>query len=379
MDDDDRATDAVRAAAADAARTGRALTVASSSRQGFGVFRGGAVAPARSPGGRRRHAIHQSPGLALTALALLAVALALGGCGGDDSPEGAEGRLTISVGVLPIADSAPLYLGRSKGFFADEQLEVKPHVAKSGAVVVPSVLSGDLQFGWASTTSLIIARSEGLPLRMVTRGMRGGSNSSEAWADILVRRDGPIKRPDDLEGTTIAVPSLQSIPTLTTNAALESRGVDISKVKYIEVPFAQAVAALESGRVDAAYVAEPFRTLGLQAGHRSISRPLVETAPNYVAAGFFTTEKYIADHPDIVARFRRAVSRSFDYAASHPDEVRDVLLTYTEIPPDVADAIRLPDFSAYTDTSTIDLTVDLAQKYGYIDNKPDVSELLYEP
>ena len=120
-------------------------------------------------------------------------------------------------------------------------------------------------------------------------------------------------------------------------------------------------------------------TLGLQAGHRSISRPILETAPNYINAAYFTTEKYIAEHADVVARFVRAVNRSFDYAAGHPEEVRDVLPTYTEIPPTVAQVMTLPDFSPYTDTSTLDLTVDLAKKYGYIEAEPDVSELLYEP
>jgi NitT/TauT family transport system substrate-binding protein len=315
----------------------------------------------------------------LAALAVAAVGLALGACGEDEDTGEAGRPVTIDVGVLPIVDLAPFYLGLEKGFFADEQLEVTPRVAKSGAVIVPSVLSGDFQFGWANTTTVIIARSKELPLRMVSRGARGGSNRSESAVDILVRSDGPVRSPKDLEGRTIGVPALQSIPTLTTNAALEKHGVDVSKVSYIEVPFAQAVAALESGRIDAAFAVEPFVTLGLQAGHRSISRPILETAPNYINAAFFTTEKYIADHPDVVARFDRAVDRSFDYAAAHPEEARDVLSTYTEIPPEVAQKIRLSDFSRYTDTSTLDLTVKLAKRYGYIEKEPEVAELLYAP
>jgi NitT/TauT family transport system substrate-binding protein len=316
---------------------------------------------------------------ALAALAVAAVALVFGACGEDDDARGAARTVTIEVGVLPIVDLAPLYVGLDKGFFANEKLDVKPRMASSGAVIVPSVLSGDFKFGWANTTTLIIARSKGLRVRMVSRGARGGSNRAESAVDILVRSDGPVRSPKDLEGRTIGVPALQSIPTLTTNAALEKRGVDISKVRYIEVPFAEAIAALETGRIDAAFAVEPFVTLGLQAGHRSISRPVLETAPDYINATFFTTEKYIADHPDVVARFVRAVDRSFDYAAGHPEEVRDVLSTYTEIPPKVAREIRLSDFSRYTDKSTLDLTAKLAKRYGYIEKEPMVSQLFYEP
>ena len=167
--------------------------------------------------------------------------------------------------------------------------------------------------------------------------------------------------------------------TLTANAALEKRGVDVSKLRFLEIPFPQAVPALDSGRVDAAYVAEPFATLGVRAGHRSISRPILETARDYIVATYFTTDSYIADNSDVVARFDKAVNRSFDYASAHPEEVRRVLPTYTEVPPAIAQKMRLPDFSRYTDTSTLALTARLAKKYGYLEKEPDIAALLYEP
>ena len=227
---------------------------------------------------------------------------------------------------------------------------------------------------------MIIARSRGLKLQLVTRGPRGGSHAGESGGGyILVKRDGPVKGLRDLEGKTIAVPLLRSIATLTTSRALEKQGIDISKVKFVEVPFPQAVPVLERGQVDAAFVAEPFATAGLAAGHRSISRPLPETVPDYITAGFFASEKYIAANKDVIDRFARAVHKSFDYAAAHPQAIRDVLPTFTEIPRPVARKIALPDFSPYTDASTIALTAELAKKYGYIKRKPDISELLYKP
>ena len=312
------------------------------------------------------------------ALAVAAIAVGLVSCGEDEDVRGGAGPVTINIGVLPIADVAPLYLGRNKGFFADERLEVEPRVTGGGGIV-PGVVSGELQLGWSNTTSLITARAKGLPLRILSRGVRGGSNPEESSADILVKRDGPISNPKDLEGRTIGVAALQSVSTLTANAALEKQGVDVSKLKYIEVAFPQAVGALESGRIDAAYVAEPFATLGLKAGHRSISRPILETAPDFIVATYFTTEKYIVEHKDVIDRFDRAVNRAYDYAESHPEEIREVLATYTAIPSDVAKEMRLPDFSRLTDTSTLDLTVTLAKKYGYIDTEPDISQFIYRP
>ncbi|MBK6871474.1 MAG: ABC transporter substrate-binding protein [Kineosporiaceae bacterium] len=65
-----------------------------------------------------------------TAIALgaaLSVTMALTACGGSDSGgSGASsgGVTKVSVGVIPIVDVAPLYLGIQKGFFAKAGLEV---------------------------------------------------------------------------------------------------------------------------------------------------------------------------------------------------------------------------------------------------------------
>ena len=71
-----------------------------------------------------------------------------------------------------------------------------------------------------------------------------------------------IKEPKDLEGKTIAANTLNNICEVTINATLEEKGVDVSKLKYTEIPFPEMVGALEKGRVDAACVVEPFVSPG---------------------------------------------------------------------------------------------------------------------
>ncbi len=56
---------------------------------------------------------------------IAAALLALAGCGDDGGSSGArkEGGVTkVKVGVLPISNVAPLYLGMKKGFFKAEGL-----------------------------------------------------------------------------------------------------------------------------------------------------------------------------------------------------------------------------------------------------------------
>jgi NitT/TauT family transport system substrate-binding protein len=317
----------------------------------------------------------------LPLLVLLLAVLALAGCGDDDDDGGGGGGAqaeptTLKVGVIPIADVAPLYLGREKGFFEEEQLTIEPQLAEGGAAITPAVVSGDFQIGFSNTISLLIAASKDLPVQIISQGVLGGKTEKEAWADLLVLKDGPIKEPSDLEGKTIAVNTLNNICEVTIKASLEKEGVDVDTFEFVEVPFPDMNAALEAGRVDGACVVEPFVSQGKAAKARGVDPFYVNTAPDLTVATYFTTRQYAEENADVVDRFVRAMNRSLEYAQAHPDEVRQALLEYTEIPPEAAEGIKLPIWRPDLNRPTIELLSRLSKKYGLIEEEPDLDELI---
>src|ERR687892_471997 len=313
---------------------------------------------------------------------LLALACAAGpaACGGDDGNGGGGGTeagpTTLKVGVIPIADVAPLYLGMKKGFFEEQQLKIEPQLAEGGAAITPAVLSGDFQIGFSNTISLLIAASKDLPVQIISQGVLAGKSEKDAWADLLVLKDGPIKEPADLEGKTIAVNTLKNICEVTIKASLEKEGVAVDKLEFAEVPFPDMNAALEAGRVDGACVVEPFVSQGKAGAARGIDPFYVRTAPDLTVATYFTSTQYAEENADVVDRFVSAMNRSLTYAQSHPDEVRDVLLEYTEIPPEAAEQITLPVWRPDLNEPTIELLSELSLKYGLIEEQPDLDELI---
>jgi NitT/TauT family transport system substrate-binding protein len=314
--------------------------------------------------------------------AALLCALLLAACGGDDDDDGGGGGgdgggpTTLKVGVIPIADVAPLYLGIDQGFFEDEQLEIEPQLAEGGAAITPAVVSGDFQIGFSNTVSLLIAGSQDLPVEIISQGVLAGKTVEEAWADLLVLKDGPIEDPKDLEGKTIAVNTLNNICEVTIKASLEKEGVAVDQLKFAEVPFPDMNAALEAERVDGACVVEPFMSQGKAGAARGIDPFYVNTAPDLTVATYFTSKQYAEENGDVVDRFVKAINRSLEYAQSHPDQVRKILLEYTEIPPEAAEQIKLPVWRTDLNEPTIELLADLSEKYGLIEEKPDLEELI---
>jgi NitT/TauT family transport system substrate-binding protein len=311
----------------------------------------------------------------------IAAALVAGGCGDDEEESGGGGSgqeetTKLTVGVIPIADVAPLYLGIKQGFFEEEGLEIEPQLAEGGAAITPAVLSGDFQIGFSNTISLLIAASKDLPVTIISQGVLGGKTEDEAWADLLVLKDGPIKEPKDLEGKTIAVNTLKNICEVTIRKSLSEMGVDDSTLKWAEVPFPDMNAALEAKRVDGACVVEPFVSQGKAGKAVGIDPFYVNTAPDLTVATYFTSKQYAAENPEVVAGFTTAIKKSLDYAQQNPDAVRDVLAEYTQIPPEAAANIKLPQWRQDITMDTVELLSQLSLEYGLIEEEPDLNELI---
>jgi NitT/TauT family transport system substrate-binding protein len=309
------------------------------------------------------------------AVLALVAALSIAACGGDDesssSGAGDGNAATLTVGVLPIADLAPLYLGMDKGFFKAEKLTIKPAVAEGGAAVVPAVMSGDNQIGFSNVTSLMVAQTQNLPLKPIAAGVSGAHTEKEAW-DALLSPKGGVTDLKQLEGKKVAVNTLKNLPEVAVRNSLEKAGVDLSKVQFTEIPFPDVPAALEAKRVDAAFAVEPFVGATLAAGAQKLATPFEEVAPDLTIAEYFTTEKYAKEHADVVKRFTRAMGKSLDFAQQHPDEVRRIITTYTKTPKEAAAKMTLPTWSADVNESAMNTLVELSKKYGVVKGDVDV-------
>jgi NitT/TauT family transport system substrate-binding protein len=316
----------------------------------------------------------------LVAAAIAAAAFGVAGCAGQahvDQDE--DGTAHLNVSVLPIANVAPLYLGVKKGFFRAEHLDVKPTIAQTGAATIAAIVSGNDQFGYSTTTSHAQAAAKGLPLRSVAQAAVAAHRPQDSFAGLIVKANGPIRRPQDLAGKTIALNGLGSVNQVTVDAALRRRGVDTSHIRYVEIPLPNMVAALAKGRVDAADVVEPFLTIAKGKGLKSLLDNYREAAPDLTIGTYLTTGQFVKAYPDVTRRFARAMNRSLRYAASHPAEVRKVILTYTKITPAVAKKMKLPIWRTRLTPEDMTEAAKLTQQAGILGAKrlPNPRAMLY--
>ncbi|WP_318843171.1 ABC transporter substrate-binding protein [Myceligenerans pegani] len=315
----------------------------------------------------------------LTSVAVVVAAtLVLSACSGGGSAQSSadSGELTpVTVGVIPIVDVAPIYLGVKEGFFEEEGLDVTLELAQGGAAIVPAVVSGDYQFGFSNVTSLVLATDQGVPLKAVAAGNFTTGEAGADFSAVVVPEGSEIASAKDLEGKTVAVNTLNNIGDSTVRAAVEANGGDPAAVEFVELGFPDMPAALAERQVDAAWVVEPFTTTAVQQGGTAVVSNFAETDPELMVAAYFTSQSFAAESPETVEAFTAAMNRSLDHAAENP-EAAAVLDDYTEIAPEVKEAMVMPRFSSEFSEDSVNLLNDLAAKYGLVEEPVDVSALL---
>ena len=192
-----------------------------------------------------------------TLLTVLLAACALVACSAAPPTPTAPEHPHLRLGVLPIVDDAHLVRAQAAGYFAAEGLTVELVTVQGGAAALPRLATGDLDLTFTNYVSALLGQAQGKgTFRFVDGGYQAGPNTLL----IMTKPGSAVRTPADLAGKKIAVNTLRNIVELTARSALETAGVDPGAVTFVEVPFPDMAAALQSGRVDAAFTVEPFST-----------------------------------------------------------------------------------------------------------------------
>ncbi|WP_343901571.1 ABC transporter substrate-binding protein [Arthrobacter rhombi] len=318
------------------------------------------------------------------AVGLVAI-LGLTACGGGSpsssevAPSSGSGGASleqIEVGVIPIVDVAPIYLGVKEGIFEKEGLELKLTPAQGGAAIVPAVTSGQMDFGFSNVTSMIVGRSKGLPLKMMAPGGSTTGDTKADFASVMTKPDSGIKDIAGLAGHKVGVNTLNNISDSTISEAVKQAGGDYKSIHFVEMAFPDMTAQLAKGNVDAIAAVEPFVTMSEADGNVPVFSNYAEPVKDLTVAVYFSTDQYVAEHPETAAKFVRAMKASQQYAQENPEKVKAILPEYTTLKPEVIEKLTLPTYNTEVNAASIQQVADISLDRGLIDKKPDMDKLL---
>lgn len=312
------------------------------------------------------------------AVASLAALLVLTGCA-SATPAPSEDKATevtpITVGIIPVAEFSNAYVAQDEGFFEEEGLDVTIEVVANAAAIVPSVLNGQYTFGAAATPPFFTAVEKGIPIVAVANAANTTDEATGDTGALVVKKGSDITTLKGLEGKTIAVNALSSLPHVAGVARLAEEGVDVASINFVAMPFPDMQGALEQGRVDAVLTVEPFMTQTLAAAGTELSPLYVDVYPaGTTHTLYFASAQYAGVNPEVVDKFRKAIAKANDLISKDDKVLRDALVKYGNMPENVAESVTLPVYLNAFEIEGMQVMADKMKETGFLTTDIDVTK-----
>lgn len=308
----------------------------------------------------------------LAATALLVISAF--GLSGVASAQTANGTTKLRVGYIPVGAYSYFWRARDAGYFREENLDVELVPMAGGGEIIPALQSGSLDFGISDPLGVLNARNGGLQATFVSLNF---SSASDDPIHAVLTMDPAVQTAADLAGKSVATNLSFNSDWIMMREWLRREQVDIDNVSFREIPFPDMIAALRSGVVSAAGVAEPFYTLGEAQGARVLGNYFTDVQSPVLLSGVIAMTPYVREHPDRVKKFVRAIDRAVDDFNANPSIVREVIAQNTKLPPEVLSTMNLGRWAKMT-AADIQFWVDAARKEGIVTETTDLNSLIWQ-
>lgn len=302
-------------------------------------------------------------------VALLTAIMLLAACNAAGSQEPIVGeplRLRVPMGYIPDPQYAPFYVAVDKGYFAEEGLELEfdysfetDGMALVGANEVPFAIVGGDQ--------VILARAQDLPVVYVMEWFQ------KYPIAIVSREEAGIETPQDMIGRTVGLPGFFGTSYVGYVGLLSANDITQDQVQATDVGFTQ-IEALLSDQAEAVVVFANNEPIQLENMGESINTLQVADYIDLVHNGIITNEETIANNPELVQSFVRALLRGLADTLADPDEAYEISKKYVEgLDDSRRDVLQASldfwraDTPGLTDARSWERTQDLLIEMGLLD------------
>jgi len=276
--------------------------------------------------------------------------------------------------AVPALDATGLALyANDQGFFKSAGLNVDVQTMPNGEAVTVAMAGGAVDIGCSEVVSLILAYRRGVPLTIVAPG---GLQTPKSPAGMMFSRiDLPATSGKDFNGKTVAVVGLNGFAQDGTANWIDKTGGDSKSVKFVQFAGAQIAVALQDGRVDGAFVPEPFVSVARKVAH-PVANPMAAIGPHILSSAHFTTTSYAKANPESIKQLQTALRQAAEWANKNQDQTALILEKYAKVSPDMLAAATRSLYATTLDPSDLQPIIDVAAKYG---NFPSfaATEMLY--
>ncbi|MEI6319524.1 MAG: ABC transporter substrate-binding protein [Pseudomonadota bacterium] len=252
-------------------------------------------------------------------------------------------RAKIRIGVVPLISSGPLFIAQARGFWDRMNIEAEYRYFTDGALAVPALVAGELDFTVATCNAGIfntIAR--GAPFKfMLDRGSeRPGSGSMTIVVNNKLHAAGLTtpERMSMLKGQRLGLQAPGGIDQFLLGRGVQNAALNpLTDVNWVTgLAYPDLVRALGAGQVDAANIPVPLAFLAEKNNTGKIAFPGSDIQPGTQLACFAAPAKLLGKDRSLAVRFAMVhlhAARIFNEAAAAKDpSVIKIISDATKVP-----------------------------------------------
>ncbi len=238
-------------------------------------------------------------------------------------------------------------IAKARGYFEEMGIQDEEILFQAGLQMTQAMAAGEIEVAVSSTTAAFfnaIAQGARQPFVFDSQRYERGDTSSM----IVLRPDlvDSIRRIADLRGrkNAASTPFKDGGSYFVAHKMFQANGLELEDAEWVQLPFPDMLPALANKSIDAAWIIEPFITLGQQ---RDLLVPwlaLGDFDPGYQSGGIVYSERFIKERTDVARRWGLANVRGLrDYNDFLKGKTRDaiapILLAHTGLAPELLDKV----------------------------------------
>jgi NitT/TauT family transport system substrate-binding protein len=210
------------------------------------------------------------------------------------------------------ATMASIWLAAEQGAFAEQGIDAEVVFIAAGQAILGALSSQETPIVMAGANQVIDANLQGGEYVVLGASMPYITNS------IYVHPS--ITRPEDLRGKTLGVSNFGAISHVAVKVALEhwgfEEGRDVTLVRSGGTP--ETLAAMQSGAIAGGSFSPPQTFQARDQGFRE----LIDVSAlryDFGSAALISTRKWVADNPDLVERYLKAIIKGVHIFRTNKD------------------------------------------------------------
>ena len=298
---------------------------------------------------------------------------------------GLAGLVSVNAADMPkicvvhtlFMDTAPLFVGQDRGFFKNAGVDVETKPIKLNPLIPAALQSDSAQLGFITPPTFLQAIDGGIDLVAIAGGSVN-SATGKSYA-VMARAGTDIKSAKDLVGKKVGVPGIGAFLDLLFRDWLIKKGVDPSKITYVEVPFPQGADVLKGGSIDALVTGEPMLGRIVRSKIGAVVDYYTQVEPDGLPATIVVgTRKWAQANPDAVKGFQKGYAEAVKVVQTDVAKAKVDLKKHLPFPPVVIDKAVLPPYNPKVTVDGIKEWVAILKRQNALKASIDPSKVIMQ-